>query len=59
MNRAASNRDKNGVTGQESTSGQGVHMGSSDVSDAELVSLVASQHARVVLAVIDTHGSGA
>jgi hypothetical protein len=70
VNRAVSVRDKNGVTVQGSTTGQGVRMGSSEVSDAELLSLVATHDARdgfggqwdtaadVLLGIVAAHGGG-
>jgi RNA polymerase sigma-70 factor (ECF subfamily) len=55
VNCAVSIRDKNGVTVQGSTTGQGVRMGSSDVSDAELLSLVAAHDAGALRVFHDRH----
>jgi RNA polymerase sigma-70 factor (ECF subfamily) len=55
VNHAVSNRDNNGVTGQGSAAGQGVRMGSSDVSDAELLSLMASHDAGALRVFHDRH----
>jgi RNA polymerase sigma-70 factor (ECF subfamily) len=55
VNRAVSIRDKNGVTVQGSTTGQGVRMGSSDLSDADLLSLVAAHDAPALRVFHDRH----
>lgn len=55
MNRFVSIRDKNGVTVQGSATGQGVRMGSSDMSDVELLSLVAAHDARALRVLHDRH----
>lgn len=55
VNRAVAIRDKNGVTVQGSTTKPGVRMGSSDVSDAELLSLVATHDARALRVLHDRH----
>ena len=55
MNRAVSNCDKNDVTVQGSTTGQGVRVGQSESSDAELLSLVAAHDARALRVLHDRH----
>lgn len=55
VNRDVSIRDKNGVAVRGSTTGQGVRMGSSDLSDAELLSLVAAHDARALRMFHDRH----